>query len=322
MKTIFITLAALFTLLSACRKQSINCDIECDANQELIFQTGFDGTTIGDENAHDKAQFSGNDTHLDSISDWKIFGIHPNIGQAEINYEEGDASQRLASIVEDPDSAGNSVMKFQIWEPHIEEGSTKKGRVNTLVRGNNCLKEIYQKVKLYLHPDLEHLTDWDQKITWLTLFEFWNNSGLHKEKRQFRITVALNKEEGSGNPLQFNVKGDRLKTSKWEATWQEPNASFEIPFGSWFEVELYVLEGDQNNGRFYMAVKPEGEAKQILFDVTNYTHHPKEKCPDGFTDFNPHKLYTSQELIEYMTLSNKNLAIYWDDWELYKHRQP
>jgi len=44
--------------------------------------------------------------------------------------------------------------------------------------------------------------------------------------------------------------------------------------------------------------------------------------PDGVTDFNPIKLYTSKPLIDYMRGQGKTLQIYWDDFKLWKNKQP
>jgi hypothetical protein len=39
-------------------------------------------------------------------------------------------------------------------------------------------------------------------------------------------------------------------------------------------------------------------------------------------DFNPMKLYTSKELIDFMKSRGKTLQIYWDDYKLWKNKQP
>jgi len=88
------------------------------------------------------------------------------------------------------------------------------------------------------------------------------------------------------------------------------------------EIEIYIKEGDSENGRFYMSVTPEGGTKQILFDISNTTHHPKEKCADGFTHFEAMKIYTSDDNINYMNEANKELSIFWDDWEIHVNKEP
>lgn len=315
---LFLSIATLFS----CKKKSINCGVECGTqNEELLFQTGFDGTTITSGN-YENDNLSGTDLNFSSFSSWSDFKDHSKIGFVEIGYEDGDDHQRKASIVTDPDSAGNSVLKYQIFEPHIKEGSNNKGRIQLAVHDNNCIKEIYQTVKLKLHPDLVQFQNREDRLYWFTLFEFWNNGAWTKEKYPFRVSVNLFKEEGKGNPINFRVKSDYFKTRKWTEVWGETNNSFPVTFGEWMELELYIKEGDDNNGRFYMAITSESGIKTVLFDIANTTQHPKEKCADGFTHFETMKMYLGEDDINFMKNSNKNLALYWDDWKLYVNKQP
>lgn len=312
------------SLFTACRKQSVNCDVVCgDQTEELIFQTGFEGTSLTN-GKYSNAIFSGTDLNLSSNNDWEAFDAHSKIGYVEIGYEDGDDAQRKASIVDDPNNVGNKVLKYQIMEPHIKEGSKHKGRIQLSVHGNQCVKELYQTVKLKLHPDLAYFKESPEKFYWFTLFEFWNNGAWTKEKYPFRVSVNLFKEEGAGNELNFRVKADyqKCRTCEWNEVWGETATSFPLEYGTWMEIELYLKEGDEDNGRFYMAVTPEGGSKSVLFDIHNTTQHPKEKCPDGFTHFEAMKIYTSDDNINYMNNASKELSIFWDDWKLYVNKQP
>ena len=317
-------LLILFTIFNSCKKKSINCDLECSTQtSELIFQTGFSETVLTN-GEYKNVNFSGTDPVFSEQSDWDDFKSHDKIGVVEIGYEDGADDQRLASIVDDPDALGNKVLKYQIFEPHIKEGSKHKGRIQLSVHNNNCIKEIYQKVKLKLHPDIAYFNESANKIAWFTLFEFWNNGAWTKEKYPFRVTVNLFKEEGISNDMFFRVKSDyqKCRTCKWNEVWGETDNSFPVRFGEWMEIELYIKEGDDNLGRFYMAVTPEGGSKKVLFDINATTQHPKEKCADGFTHFEAMKIYTSEENINYMNDANKELSLYWDDWQLFLNKQP
>lgn len=315
-----LVVAIFIIALVGCKKQSTNCDVPCTYSEELLFQTGFNETSIVD-GEYDDAILSGTDPDLEESNDWGGFENQANVGTAKISYEDGDNSQRLASIVDDPDSPGNAVLKFNIKEPHIKEGNHKKGRVQLNVNNNQCIREIYQTVRVKFHSDMSILKEWEEPVHWLSVFEFWNNADWTKEKYPFRVTVNLNKSErGPVDHIFFNVKGDykkNCKVCKWHDDWDQTNTEFPIPFGEWMEIELYLKEGDKVNGRFYMAVTPEGETKQVLFDITNRTQHEKEKCPDGYTHMQPMKLYTSDKLINYMSSQNKELSVYWDDWKFY-----
>jgi hypothetical protein len=318
----FLSLGVILLIpLSSCKKKSVNCGVECDGKEMMIFQSNFDNTTII-KLSETTDGFSGKDLSLDSLNDWKALNNHPNIGDLKINYEDGDNSQRYAEISLDPKDSTNNVLHYKIIEPHIKNGLNKKGRVQATLGGNQCIKEYYQTVKLYLHPDIEYLKQWNEVVHWFSLFEFWNNGNWTGEKYPFRVTVNLVKTTSETvSEMYFQAKGDHQKTGKWKDDWRVTAENFSVPFGKWMTLELYIKEGDPNNGRFYMSVTPEGETKIELFDLTKTTQHPKEKCADGYTHLQPLKLYTSDKVINYMKDNNKNLEVFWDDWRVYLNKQ-
>jgi len=69
-----------------------------------------------------------------------------------------------------------------------------------------------------------------------------------------------------------------------------------------------------------MTITSEGVEKQVIFDLTKVTHNSTDPNPNGVSDFNPIKLYTSKKLIEYMHGEGKTLQIYWDDFKLWKDK--
>lgn len=320
-----LLLASLLALgLSACKKESINCGVPCDYTEDQLFQTGFQGTSLSN-GSYNNVELSGSNPDFMTLNTWAGLNEHPNIGEVWINYEDGDDRQRLASLVED-DSLGNPVLKFQIMEPHISEGRRKKGRVQMEVSGNQCIREIYQTIRIKFDEDLAYLMQWEERVSWLSIFEFWNNADWTQEKFPFRITVNLfKKETGPVEEMHFHVKGDFKKNCKrcsWNVDWEEENTDFTIPFGEWMDVELHLREGDQSSGKFFMAITPENGNRQVIFDISNRTQHENETCPDGFTHFQPLKWYTGEDLINYMQEGNKELSVYWDDWKLYLNRAP
>lgn len=317
----YLLSAVLLPLLAlvACRKPSFNCDKDCNYTESLLFQTGFQQTSLTD-GAYQNALFSGSDSLLTAPNDWAIFSAQENIETVEITYEDGDTSDRYARIVSD--STGNSVLEFRLIEAAISEGSKRKGRVQMNLT-TSCLREIYYTVQMRLHSDMAALRDWEEKIDWLTIFEFWNNADWTKEKFPFRVSINLAKAAGAGNPLYVHAAGQQKQNCyacAWKTVWEQAATDFALPFGEWVTWELYLREGDADNGRFYLAVTPQNGSKQILFDIQNYTQHPDETCPDGFTQINPMKLYTSQALVDYLRNQDKQLSIYWDNWQLYRNK--
>jgi hypothetical protein len=104
--------------------------------------------------------------------------------------------------------------------------------------------------------------------------------------------------------------------------WRTTNANVKVPIGQWFTMEYYYKDGDSTTGRVYLAITPQGGKKQVVYDIHNFTHNTKDPNSDGFTGYNPMKLYTSPEVVEFVKSKGKTLQIYWDDFKLWKNKQP
>jgi len=65
-----------------------------------------------------------------------------------------------------------------------------------------------------------------------------------------------------------------------------------------------------NNGRFVFFITASLGNRETTFDITGFTQHPEDPCPDGFNRFNPMKLYTSEEIISFMNQNDKTLQLY------------
>ena len=319
-KTLTYIIISITLVFASCKK-SVNRNVECDDIEELILSTDFSNCEVY-EFTKKSDKIHSTDTTSNNSSVWDELQSHHSIGDFHISYEDGTRDQRYAEICKDPMNAENDVLKFKIIEPPIREGTHKKGRVQANFHDNQCIKEYYQTVRLYLHPDIEFLKQWEEQVHWLSLFEFWNNANWTRERNPFRVTVNLIKNvNGPAENMYFAAKGDRdIILGGWDPIWYETAENFSVPFGIWMEIEMYLLEGDESTGRFYMAITPENGEKSVLFDVYNTTQHPRENYPDGYTQINALKFYTTDKIINQMKDNNKKLEIYWDDWIVYRSK--
>jgi hypothetical protein len=311
-----IVFNTILLIIVACKHTSINCGKECLQVEEKLFYTEFNNTLLIDA-PYSKVEITDSSSSTDTITSWTEFTNHPNIGTVQLSYEDGNTNQRFAQITQDSEDINNNIIQFTIKEPHINEGTLKKGRVQCNINENNCITELSEKISFKLHKDLEYLLEWDKKVDWFTILEFWNNADWTKEKYPFRITINLFKEENS-HEFMFHIKGEykkNCKICKWHKQWEELNTEFIIPIDTWVNLELYLKEGDNNNGKIQLRASTQESEIQNIFNITNYTQHPKEKCADGFTHMQPFKLYTGEEIINYMKDAQKELTIYWDNFE-------
>lgn len=301
-----ISLSALFCL-------SLVADL---GQATLLFSSGYEPDTVpAPQNAIRNLRGTDQSTGFDWVSDLQNTS---GFGVFNIEYTGGTDEQRWARIIEEPNNPGNHVLWFNIIEPNASNGN---GRVQSSLYGNKELHELMIRNKVFLHPDFIHLVNDPADWTFLTLFEFWNNPNWTGNPWPFRIALNLSKKAGAGNGLYFDIKGetDTTGSSNWRREWRFNDTGFEIPIGEWLSTELYIKEGDAENGRIYFAVTPEGGERRVIFDLTVLTHHPDDPEPSGFTHFNPQKLYTSPARVNAVRNAGGSIQVYWDDFELWRY---
>ena len=293
---------------------------------ELIFQSGFENDSRVVV-VRDDADITGRDQSLPGKSDWvNDLDNNPEIGNFNLQYQGGDSTMRFAKIIQEPGNDRNHVLQFWLHHPNVDDAS--KGRIQANLYNNKGFKEIYQSVRMFLHSDFQAVRNYPKEIHWLTIAEFWNNiTWSQTVPNRFRITLGLGKPVTTESDLYFIIDAQDCElfengSQKYTTVWAGINQNIKVPIGKWFTMDYYYREGDQSHGRFYLSITPEGDSRKVIFDLTNITHNTKDPAPDGLSDFNPLKLYTSKELIEYMKSQGKTLQIYWDDFKLWKDKQP
>lgn len=316
-----------FLLWSGCAVSALTCLLESSGEEaRLIFQSGFEPDSevipFGDND-----NITGVDRSVPPPNDWKKdLAGHPKFGRFYIQYQGGEVEDRYARIIEDPTEAGNHVLHFWLKNARTPHGPDRfKGRIQTNLYDNTDLTEVYHSRRLYLHPDMAVLHDYPEAFTWLRLEELWLPAGWIDHPFPFRISITLRKDEGEGMPLYFGVHGQRYdyEARRWQPTiWRESNPDFEAPVGRWMTLETYYRQGDEENGRFFFAVNPEGGTRQVVFDVTGWTYSPEATAPVPMTHWNPLKLYTSDTLVDYVREAGGVLQVYYDDWEVWDGAPP
>jgi hypothetical protein len=317
-----LTALILFTI-AACTP--VRKSANKTAAAELIFQSGFeDDVKVVAQNAD--SDITGADKSLSPPNDWvKDLDNHPNIGNFNLQYQGGDSTMRVAKIIPEPGNPSNHVLQFRLNQPNV---GGSKGRIQGNLYGNNGIKEFYQSVRVFLHDDFNTVKSYPKEIHWLTIAEFWNNITWNQTiPYRFRITLGVGKPDPGQSDLYFIVDAQDCELfaderQKYTTVWAETNKSTKVPIGKWFTMDIYFKEGNSHNGRFYLSITPENEPKKIIFDLKRITHNTQDPNPDGISDYNPFKLYTSRDLIDYMKSRQKSLEIYWDDFKLWKDKRP
>lgn len=301
------------------------------SNPQLVFQTGFEGTSrlIADtkkipsfiSQGYAIDDITGTDTRLNGHNNWdKDLDANPAGGQFLIEYTGGDTTLRTARIVREPGNPVNHVLRFWLNDSwHASEGQQKARIQSDIYGAPKGFREIYQTQRVFLGNDFNELKNYPGKFQWLTISEFWNNEWWVKdEKYGFRTTLNLCKPVEGSSDLYFRLSAeDAGQVEVWNSMDQPP---VKVPVGKWFTLSYYLKEGDKQHGRFFMTIKPEGGAEQLVFDITNFTHNTKDPSPNGITGWSPQKLYTSREVMAFMKSHGKALEVYWDDFKLWRER--
>ncbi len=283
------------------------------SDMELIFQSGFEGSTkIVSRGVDD--DIVGYDPNLPK-SDWDALK-RDIMSIVYFNYTGGDASKRYARIVDDPTNPKNKVLHFWLNDYWLASENQEKARVQLEFHGiKSGFKELYQSVRVYLPEDFNTVKEYPKALGWLTIAEFWNNEWWSAgEEHGFRMSMGIGKDAGTVEHLFLTLGSEN---AGFKEVWNATNPTVKVPVCKWFTLEYYIKEGNADNGRFYLAITPDGEEKQVICDVHNFTHNTSDTNPDGITAYNPIKLYTSKELVSFMKSKGKTLQIYWDDLKLW-----
>jgi len=319
---ILLTISQIYT---ACAQDS-QSEVFETSKAELIFQSGFEpGSKVIPKGS--ESDIEGKDLSVKAPNDWvEDFDKHPEVGTFSLQFQGGTESQRFAKIITEPGNPQNHVLYFWLNEPNVDG---KKGRIQAnIYGGKKGLKEFYQSVRIFLPEDFNTVRTYPEKISWLTIAEYWNNiTWSQSVPNRFRITLGIGKPTAGEGDLYFILDAQDCElfengSQKYTTLWSEINRNVKVPIGKWFTAEYYYKEGDNNSGRYYMAIQQEGEEKMVIFDVHKITHNTTDPNPDGVSDFNPLKLYTLKGLIDYMRSQGKTLQIYWDDFKLWKNKRP
>ncbi|MBN1672345.1 MAG: hypothetical protein JXR37_14995 [Kiritimatiellae bacterium] len=288
----------------------------------LIFRTGFERETIG-KPAGCHNDIVGADKSVPAPNDWeKDLEGHPLIGKFVIQFSKGNADDRRARIVDDPTGAGRGrVLEF--WMKNALQptsGTHLKGRIQVnMTKCSPAFNEMTSRMKLFLHPNFRVLEQMEQRLTWLTLKEYWTNPDWGQNLPHFRISLGLAKKAGVGERLYWHL--DSTRTVRHALYWRTDTHDRRIwvPIGEWFTLTVYYRQGDAASGRFRIRITYADGREQELFDVTNWTMSPDN--PDeqtGMAFWNPMKLYAHEKTFSYIRDNAGPATVYWDDWELYQ----
>ena len=288
---------------------------ESSSDTVLVFQSGFEGNTriiqYGESTNDNIIGFDPNLEH----GNWNDLNNN-EIRTMYINYAGGSKAIRGAEIVQDPINPDNKVLKYWMNNYWATSDGQEKARVQLeLYDIKDGYKEFAQSVRIYIPEDFRSiLKGYSKSITWFTISEFWNNAAW-VEDYGFRVSLGIGRDAAPSNDYYFTLGAE---DDGFKGVWTATDKKVKIPFGKWFTMYYLYKEGNKETGHFYMTITPDGESEQVVFDIHDFTHCTTDPSPNGLNAYNPMKMYTSKELMQYVNLRGKTLEIFWDDFKLWK----
>ncbi|MFC4213571.1 hypothetical protein GJU39_12865 [Pedobacter petrophilus] len=347
---IVLTIPALILCMGSCKKNQEVANTTASSsstseNQLQLLSTT--GTLVASSDFNNSA-ISYVDPQRDDLTginvspyDWTT----SNFGKSFRFYYEGGTSTDRKAVITTDDNSTNNILKYIITNGTIA-ANPPKARVQVEIDGfkdpvtGGYFKEFYQSVRMKLHySSFKKILDDPNRLVpptptydphdWLTLFELWNNN-TWGDDFPFRIGITLKK---SANLQNFNFEAGAQKdvSGSFQDVWKNSSSTFVVPLGTWMTVDIYFKEGTagSNNGKFYMAVTPDGGTKTVIFDYAtgtnhNWTQHPGDPNPDGVQSWNAMKLYTSKTIIDAVKAGTnpQSLQVSWDNFRIWRDKQP
>ena len=332
-RVLFPTIISLLMISSGCFGNTKSDDVREEDSFNIIFNSGFESDSIHVFTENTSApctdDMRGIDYSVDNNGDWEQDLENTPFGDSLFCFGGGDRSQRGIDIVQDPDDSNNQAMHMWIVEPaenisdsddiacNGEEKGARKARIQHVLKNNSELHSLQYQVKIRLGDSFQTLVDSEYDFNWMTIGEFWNNQP--SEEYSFRVTLNLVKpNNASGTPFYFGMKADKQDdgSSDWDSVWPEEIISdVEVPIGSWFTLDVTIIEGDQLNGRAIVHATIDGVEYEVA-NITDWTHAPSDPSPDGFSVVNTMKLYTSGAVMCGLNEMDQTLEVWWDDYKI------
>lgn len=320
---LFAGVFVLFSNAYACALQPVSLpdgervvpkDVRVKRAFEEQFKTGYEvgETTATPSNAIEYFIFANTSEHP-LATPWAM----------SVFYEvPGDVNDRYARIVDDPTGKENKVLKYWLKNAVIDAGylDHTKGRIQSGFPDDLVdAFEVYSSQRMFIDKDMNLLVNYppDGDPWWIGVIieEFWSGAPWEGHPNPSRINLSMYPFGGKLH-LQMICKSSLDSRVFWEAY----NPGYSIPVGEWLKVEVGYKMGNAESGRMVVVITPESTGKrEIVFDVTNWTYDPKADEPGGtgpvpLTKWNPQKLYTSDNVINFIRDSGGVAQVYWDDF--------
>lgn len=278
--------------------------------EDLYFHGNMDNVSITVNNS--KLIFNG----------WTDLKNNAYINEFVIN-NIGGIPYAFQEIRKDPVDATKNVMYAQTVDDDPAVSGTSRAQMTLRFKSGVNLPVYHTSHRMYLNPDIAHMTNYSPAITWFTIFEIWNQHVAAWDgdvAGSARWGLSIQKASGTGQPLYWRIKSETMQPEnvKFNKLWSYTNTSVPIPLGKWFTLDLYMKRGEGANGRMTVKITPDGGPTTVLFDIANTTSYPGH--PEiQLSSWQPFKLYLDDVYLDWMRANNKKISAFYNDFKWYKN---
>lgn len=308
MKAMYISLVALIGSF-ACQVDTLETEDEVIEIPQQIPETYFTGDFDSVRILNNRL-VGGNWESMNKNEISNGFYFH-NIPDPTLGYQE---------IRTDPENSANLVLYQQV----VDDPANNSGqRAQVVWDIKEDLDIFHISYRIYLHPDIDALSNYPSKIIWFVIMEMWeqHNPKLDGDQAgQARWGMSIRKDMGTGKSLFWAVHADymqpkaKMMTSIWPI---QENRVVPVKTGKWATLDYYLKRGQGEDGHLLVSIQYEGELKQTLFDIHNYTEYPDNPLP--IYSWNVWKLYTGNSIMDFMKKNHFVIGAYYDDFKWYKN---
>lgn len=314
---LWITLL-LFSVISPVHANN-NWFGSCTKQNTTLFQSGFDGVEVESLN-NQSATLKAPKKAFACSQPWQSGYLSANgFNGGKLNFEEGTDTERNAKVIYSQ-ARKSPVLQMTLTAPNED---TQKGRVQLDLSSIEGNKALSVSTKMFLGSGFDALKTYPEKMQWFVLSSWWNNAIGDNSPYPFVISIDLvNVTPGYLN-FRARSRSYDASTHQWSLPiWIETNTEFSVPVGEWIQLEYKLIEGNALTGNFSLYATTQAGERHTIFNIQNYTHHPSDPTPDGFSDISPIKLYTYNSPVEYVAKQKNTLSIQWDDLMIIGCQQP
>jgi hypothetical protein len=282
---------------------------------ELLFKSGFSSSSSIYSQHSPFHYWTLQNTDAQSGYDWTdgIDAIPETrstiLGGLYGNFDNTLSTNCVAEITTDPDDAGNQVLHYEHYTAPVGSARLSAALMYNL-SGDNMFQQGYIKYRMRLSEGIGEIENISNTVDWLMLTELWEYD--QSRNQHARWNFHIYKDWGVGEKLYWAILMQEYQPTR-RLIWTEENRAVSVPVDEWFTFEMFFKRGDADNGSIWIAITPDGQPRQVLFDITNYTQHTTD--PQILADWAVFKLYTIQWLVEMMNKKGTPLGIHYDDFE-------